>query len=163
MGACRKLRLHLTCVRFAKTKALDSQTQSADYRESRGPQWIVFFCWSSGEFGWKRTASENQRKLNRSIWKSDEKRNVSGKNTKPNWEIGCPGVTTKQNLTLENPITRAETGLGDRGNRSYRPVRNGKFGVKWGLLNPTGKLDLSMRKKENSIDQQPDGKSDQKR
>jgi hypothetical protein len=29
-GICRKRRLHLTCARFAKTKALDSQTQSAD-------------------------------------------------------------------------------------------------------------------------------------
>ena len=29
-GICRERRLHLTCARFAKTKALDSQTQSAD-------------------------------------------------------------------------------------------------------------------------------------
>ena len=29
-GTCRKRRLHLTRARFAKTKALDSQTQSAD-------------------------------------------------------------------------------------------------------------------------------------
>ena len=34
------------------------------------------------------------------------------------------------------PIKRAETALGNRGNRSYRPMRIKNFGSIWGLLYP---------------------------
>jgi hypothetical protein len=33
-------------------------------------------------------------------------------------------------------IKRAETALGNRGNRSYRPMRIKNFGSIWGLLYP---------------------------
>ena len=78
---------------------------------------------------------ENKRKkrTNKKI-KNSKKIRKSAKNMKT-WKSPHKRKVRPSKI----PIKRAETALGNRGNRSYRPMRIKNFGSIWGLLNPPKK------------------------